>query len=144
MITTRTHGIVDYVIGAVFFLAPYLFGFSELNFAHDVFTVLGLAIPGYSLLTNYGPSRLSILKAIPLNMHLSFDAAAGVFIVLAPWVYGYHDALAPFQAALHWILGLGTIALVALTGHEEEPRAGVGTPEGELLELDRPPSKKAA
>jgi hypothetical protein len=139
MISIKTHGIVDYCLGAAFFLAPYLFGFSDVYFAHDVFTVMGLAIIGYSLLTDY---RSSVARAVPLSMHMTFDVAAGIFVVLAPWIYGYRELLTPFQSALHWIMGMATIGLVAFTHGDARPSATVLTPEAEAM-AERP-LKKAA
>ena len=131
MISIKTHGIVDYSFGAAYLIAPYLFGFSDLYFAHDVFTIMGFAMIGYSLLTDY---RGSLKRAVPLGMHLSFDVASGVFVVLAPWIYGYHELLSPLQSALHWIMGMGTISLVAFTHHDAGPGTAVLTPEAESLQ----------
>lgn len=136
MISLKTHNIADYCLGASFLLAPYLFGFSGMYFAHDVFTVLGFAVLGYSLLTDY---RRSLAKAIPLTMHMTFDVIVGVFAVLAPWVYGYREELTAPQIAVHWILGLGTIAAAILTDKVKSPPITVLTPqeEEEAVEMKR-------
>lgn len=135
MISLKTHNVADYCLGAAFLVAPYLFGFSGMYFAHDVFTVLGFAIIGYSLLTDY---RYSMSKAVPLSMHITFDVIIGFFAVLAPWIYGYREELTVPQLAAHWILGLGTIATAAFTGRAQvPPTANVLTPEGEVVEIGK-------
>jgi hypothetical protein len=117
-VTIDRHNRLDYVLGAAFLLAPYVFGFNEVYFAKDVFTVLGIAIIGYSLLTDY---RHSLIKAVPLSMHMSFDIAVGAFAVLAPWIYSYTDEISGGQLAVHWLLGLATIGL-ALSSRRADKR----------------------
>jgi hypothetical protein len=112
MVTIRAHNIADYFLGATFIATPFAFGFSHVYFAQDVFLVLGVAVIGYSLLTDYAHS---ISKAIPLGMHMTFDAVCGIFVVLAPWIYGYREELSLFQVGMHWALGIAAIALPMLT-----------------------------
>jgi len=69
MLSLKTHSITDYCLGAAFLLLPYISGLSDVYFAHDVFTVIGFAIIGYSLLTDY---RYSIARALPIGMHMGF------------------------------------------------------------------------
>jgi hypothetical protein len=118
MLSIRAHGILDYFIAAVLILTPFLFGFSQVLLARDVFMVVGFALAGYSLLTDY---VYSLTDAIPLSMHMTFDVVSGVFLILAPMIYGYRDELSGFQNALHSILGIGAVALVVFTRRGEEP-----------------------
>jgi hypothetical protein len=134
MISLKTHNITDYCLGAAFILTPYLFGFSGMYFAHDVFSVLGFAVLGYSLLTDY---RRSLVKAIPLSMHMTFDVGVGVFAILAPWVYGYREELTGPQMAAHWILGLGAIAVAVMTDKAKSPPVTVLAPQEEAVEMKR-------
>jgi hypothetical protein len=116
MISLKSHNIADYCLGAAFLVAPFVFGFAGMYFAHDVFTVLGFAVLGYSLLTDY---RHSLVKAIPLSMHITFDVVVGAFAVLAPWIYGYREELTGPQMFAHWLLGIGAIASAAMTDRVE-------------------------
>lgn len=141
MLALRTHNILDYCLGAAFLLSPYLFGFSRLYFAHDVFLVIGLAMLGYSLLSDY---RYSLIKVIPVGMHMSFDVACGVFAVLAPWIYGYRDELTALQSAVHWILGMGAIASALMSERTKEPSVVVLAPENQGRKEERRQSKQAA
>lgn len=112
MISIRVHNILDYIIGAALVLCPYLFGFAHTMFAHSVFQLLGVVLILYSLLTEY---PISIAKIIPLSMHMTFDVVTGIFLISAPFIYNYRSELSAAQYALHWVLGLGAIALVAFT-----------------------------
>jgi hypothetical protein len=116
----RTHNVLDYVIAIALILAPYVFGFSNIQFARDVFLVLGLTLAGYSLLTEY---EYSFGKIIPLPMHMTLDVVSGVFLMLAPMIYEYREELSGFQYALHFVMGAGVIALVLFTERRAEPPA---------------------
>jgi hypothetical protein len=113
MIPLNTHGILDYVIGAVLVASPYVFGFSQIPEAASVFLALGIGLIAYSLLTRY---KYSVLKLVPIPLHMFLDAAIGVFIMLAPSLFAYQALLTTGQYVLHFALGLGTLAFVALTG----------------------------
>jgi hypothetical protein len=112
MISLRTHNVLDYVIGAILVLSPWVFGFSELVDARNVFLVLGFGLIAYSLFTDY---RFSIARVIPIGVHMALDVAAGIAVMMAPSVIGYRSYLTGGQYALHFVLGLGAVALVALT-----------------------------
>lgn len=129
MIPLRIHNILDYVIGAVLVLSPYVFGFSDVDAARNVFLVLGFGLIGYSLFTNY---RYSIAKVIPLGVHMFMDVSAGVVLMLAPYVFGYSDLITGGQLAFHYVMGLGAIGLVALT----RPRSESGRMSG-VTSIDR-------
>jgi drug/metabolite transporter (DMT)-like permease len=106
------HNVLDYVIAACLVLTPYVFGFSDLPFGRDVFFVLGCAMFGYSLLTDYS---FSVLKAIPARTHMIFDYVSAVFVMLAPWLYGYREELTALQLTLHFICGACLAALPTFT-----------------------------
>jgi hypothetical protein len=117
MLSLKTHNILDYVIGAILVLCPYVFGFSDVTAAKTVFLVLGFGLIGYSLLTNY---QYSLFKVIPLGVHMTFDVIAGAVLILAPYVFGYRGMITGGQTALHYVLGLGAWALVATTRPRSE------------------------
>jgi hypothetical protein len=112
MIPLRVHNVLDYVIGAVLVLTPYLFGFSDVAAGRNIFLVLGLGLITYSLMTRY---YYSVLKIIPVSVHMALDVTSGVLLMLAPSLFGYRGLLTGGQYALHFILGLGAIGLVAFT-----------------------------
>ncbi len=90
MIDTRTHGIIDYVTGALLLVAPYLFGFATGGIEQWLPQVLGLAIIGMSLLTKY---ELSVAKVIPLKVHLGVDVAGGILLAVSPWLFAFADLI---------------------------------------------------
>ena len=98
-IPTRTHGVVDYLTGALLILAPYLLGFADGTAAQWIPQAVGAALVGASLLTDY---ELGVVRMIPMPVHLFLDVAAGALLAVSPWLFGFADrVLWP-----HLILGL--------------------------------------
>lgn len=112
MISLRVHNILDYVIGAVLIIAPWVFGFGEVAMARNLFLFGGVALIVYSLLTNY---YYSIAHVIPLGVHMTLDVLLGVLFILAPALFGYRAFLTNGQYAVHVVLGVAAVGLVALT-----------------------------
>jgi hypothetical protein len=108
MITSRGHGILDYLVSTLLILAPWLLGFSEVDAARN--TAVGVGLVGLlsSLFTNY---ELGLVKAIPLSMHLTLDMLAGLFLAASPWLFGFADQV--FMP--HLIVGLLEIGAAAMT-----------------------------
>lgn len=117
MISLRTHNILDYVAGFLLIFAPYIFSFSQITTARNVFVVLGATVLVYSLLTNY---YYSLVRYIPLGVHMTFDIVAGVCLMVAPWSLNYRDLLSPSVEYLHYVLGIVVFALVAVTREKTE------------------------
>jgi hypothetical protein len=112
MIPIKVHNIVDYVAAAALIVCPYIFGFSDVPAARDLFIVLGLALAAYSAVTQY---RYSLAKVIPLGVHMFLDVVVGFVLMIGPYSFNYRALISDGQTALHFILGLSLWALVALT-----------------------------
>ncbi len=112
MISTKTHGVLDYIVGVALLLAPMLFGFSEYGGAAvSVPTVLGVILIVYSLLTRY---ELSLVKAIPMKTHLTLDFIAAAALALSPWLFGFSEL--PANAWVpHVVVGLAVLLVVFMS-----------------------------
>jgi hypothetical protein len=111
MITSRLHGMIDYIVGVALIAAPWLFGFVDFNnFPAATWTpiIIGAAIIAMSLLTNY---EYSIAKIIPLRFHLFMDFIAAAFLAVSPWVLHYAD----YVYAPHLLVGLVEMLIVTMT-----------------------------
>jgi hypothetical protein len=114
MISTRTHGILDYVVGALLILAPFILNFNRGGAETWVPVILGVGVICYSLITRY---ELSVAKIIPMPTHLMLDAAGGVLLLASPWLFGFAD----YVMWPHVIVGLLEIGAAAMT--ERQPGA---------------------
>ncbi|GGG26855.1 hypothetical protein GCM10010964_13450 [Caldovatus sediminis] len=118
-VTTRTHGVIDYVIGVVLILAPWLLGFANGGAAQWVTVALGAILIVYSLFTNY---ELGLMRSIPMPTHLVLDAVGGIVLVISPWLFGFaHIVWLP-----HVLIGLLEIVMSFVTERVPGARATAG------------------
>lgn len=116
-IPLKTHNILDYVVGAALILSPYLFGFSDVFAARNVFLALGFGLVAYSAVTKY---YYSLAKWLALGPHMTLDVILGATLIVSPWLFSYNLLITDFQMALHWIFGLGAVLMVSLTKPKTE------------------------
>ncbi len=108
---TRVHGVLDYLMGLVLIVLPFVPGFPRLE-AHPSATwiplALGVGALVYSLVTNY---EFGLLRLLPMPVHLAFDFLSGVLLASSPWLFGfYHQVYLP-----HFILGIFEIGAALFT-----------------------------
>ncbi len=97
-IPTRVHGMLDYLMGAVLILAPWLLDFDD-TAAIWVPVVIGASVILYSLLTDY---ELGIARVIPMATHLILDIVGGLVLAVSPWIFQFNDEV----WVPHLVLGL--------------------------------------
>jgi len=118
MLSIKAHNILDYAAGVLLLFAPAIFGFAEINSARNSFLFSGGALIVYSLFTKYD---YSLWRLLSFRTHMSLDVLNGLFLMLAPWIFGFRDLLTSGQEILHYVLALGIFGLVAAT----RPQAGI-------------------
>lgn len=127
-ISTRVHGVLDYLMGMVLIAAPWLLGFADNTAATWVPVLLGVGVIVYSLFTNY---ELGVFRGISMRGHLWLDAISGIFLAASPWLFGFSD----YVSTPHVVLGvLEVLAALttrtvpeAMTITSRRPMAGRGT-----------------
>jgi hypothetical protein len=87
-LSTRAHGVIDYLTVILFIAAPWLFGFADGTAAQWVPVVIGVVILLSSVLTDY---ELSLARMIPMPVHLGLDLLAGLLLAASPWLFGFSD-----------------------------------------------------
>ena len=108
VISTRTHGVIDYVMSIIIMGSPWLMEFA-LNRAETwVPVIVGIAGLVYSICTNY---ELGLVKAISMRTHLALDFVSGVLLALSPWIFGF----ASYIYLPHLILGIIEIGAAVVT-----------------------------
>ncbi len=113
LIPTRVHGVLDYAMGLLLVVSPWLFGFSDTDAATWIAILVGAAVVLASLVTDY---ELSLAKIIPMRAHLGLDILSGVFLAVSPWLFGFADE--------HWwfflFAGIAEIGAGILTDPDPE------------------------
>lgn len=118
ILSTATHGVLDYIIAIALLAAPNLFGFAEYGGAAVMVPrVLGVAILLMALTTRF---ELGLLKIIPMPVHLMADVIGGLLLVASPWLFGFADLPANAWTP-HVIVGLLVTGAGMMT--ERQPRA---------------------
>jgi hypothetical protein len=107
-ISTRTHGILDYIVGLFLIAAPWLLNFNRGGGETWVPVVLGIMTIIYSLITDY---EMGIARILPMRMHLLLDVMAGIFLALSPWIFNFDD----FVYVPHLIIGILELLVVSMT-----------------------------
>jgi hypothetical protein len=111
-VSARVHGVLDYATVAAFLNAPMVFGF------HGTPAAIAYWLAGIHLLmtgsTNF---PVGLFMWIPFKIHGVIELLAGIFLLAAPWLFGFAQDV----AARNFFLGIGIIVLVliALTGYSQ-------------------------
>lgn len=90
MIGTKTHGYMDYTMGLLLIIAPWLFGFANGGAETWVPVVLGAGAILYSLMTDY---ELGAVRTLSMRTHLMLDLMSGILLAASPWLFGFADVV---------------------------------------------------
>ncbi|MCY1366179.1 hypothetical protein D9M69_530600 [compost metagenome] len=108
-ISSKVHGILDYVVAVALFFAPIIFGFQAVGGAAVIVPmVLGVILALYSLCTQY---ELGVLKLIDFQYHLAIDVVAAIFLAVSPFLFGFIDQ-APNAWLPHILVGVAIVLVV--------------------------------
>jgi SPW repeat len=111
------HAMLDYPLGVVLILAPWIFGFSDVGGAAVALPIIvGALAIAQSLITDW---ELSIANLLPLPAHLMVDVVAGVVLAVSPFVFGFSDEGANAWVP-HVVVGIGLVAAGLLTRRTRE------------------------
>jgi hypothetical protein len=82
---TRIHGVLDYTVGALLIVLPFLLRFG-MGPQTLVPVALGAAAIAYSLCTDY---ELGVVRRLQMPAHLWLDGIGGVLLAASPWLFGF-------------------------------------------------------
>src|SRR4029079_8155326 len=80
------HGVIEYLAGALFIAAPFLFSFDDT--ATAVAIVAGVVI---LVLTASTALPTGLIKSIPVQAHAVIDFAMAAVLIAAPFLFGFSD-----------------------------------------------------
>lgn len=83
-LSPRVHGYLDYLVVALFLVAPTIFGFTGV--AAALCYIIAIFQGLMSLLTAY---PLGVAKVIPFTVHGAIEAVAAVFLFVSPWLFNF-------------------------------------------------------
>jgi hypothetical protein len=98
-ISTKAHGVIDYLMGILLIASPWLFDFARGGAETWVPVILGSGAIIYSLLTDY---ELGMSHMLPMRTHLTLDLLSGILLAVSPWLFGFSE----YVYMPHLILGI--------------------------------------
>jgi hypothetical protein len=118
-LSTRTHGVLDYLVGFFIMVSPWIFNFHPGGAETWVPVALGAMAVVYSLLTNY---ELGAFKILSMPTHLALDLMSGLLLAASPWLFGFHD----YVYLPHLLMGIAEIGVSLCTSktpyqNQQEP-----------------------
>jgi hypothetical protein len=108
-ISLTLHAMLEPLIAALLIAAPFLFGFSDAGAPTAVSIVLGVAVLIVGMSTRW---RVSLVKAIPIPVHLTIDLIVGALLIASPFLFGFSDDGGPTA----FFLIVGVAELLAALG----------------------------
>ncbi|MDZ4815122.1 MAG: hypothetical protein SGI71_02505 [Verrucomicrobiota bacterium] len=108
IISTKTHGFLDYLVGILLVISPALFNFSRGGAESWIPMIMGVSLLLMSALTRY---ELSLFNLISMPVHLGFDIASAFLLTLSPFIFGFHS----YIMMPHIIMGLILLSTALMT-----------------------------
>ena len=107
VIPTGVHGALDYAASGFNLVFPTLLGLKDSPAASLMPRLAGGVGTEYSLVTDY---ELGVVRAIPMPVHLTLDAAKGALLASSPWLLGFAD-----KGPRYWLphVAVGTADVLA-------------------------------
>jgi hypothetical protein len=86
LISTRAHGMLDWVMGPVLVALPFTLGSDQGRPEGLVLLVIGIAMVLLTVFTDY---EFGLVRSIPVPTHLAIDAASGALLAISPWLFHF-------------------------------------------------------
>jgi uncharacterized membrane protein (UPF0136 family) len=108
------HGVVEYVAGVVFLVAPFVLDF-ESNAAKALSIVVGVVV---LVVTASSQLPTGLAKVVPVTLHAIIDVGLAVLLIASPFLFefsedGVETAFFIALGVIHLLLTIGTRFLPA-------------------------------
>jgi hypothetical protein len=118
-IPLNLHAALEPLMAVVIIAAPWIFGFSDTDSATVICVLVGLSMLLVGSMTDW---RLSLMRLIPLRMHLMGDLVLGAVLILSPLIFGFADEGGPTRfMVVAGVLELMTALMTRWDRTEAEP-----------------------
>jgi hypothetical protein len=118
-IPLNLHAALEPLMAVVIIAAPWIFQFSETTSATVICVVVGAAMLLVGSMTDW---RMSLVRLIPLQMHLAGDLLLGAVLILSPLIFGFADEGGPTRfMVIAGVLELMTALMTRWDRTEAEP-----------------------
>jgi hypothetical protein len=107
-LSTRVHGMLDYLVGVLLIALPWLTGFARGGAETWAPVLFGGASLVYSALTDY---ELGLVRRLAMPTHLLLDGLGGALLAVSPWLLGFDQTV----WIPHVVAGLFAIVAATLT-----------------------------
>lgn len=103
------HGMVEYVVGALFIAAPFMFQYDD-AFAVGISIAVGVLLLAVTAAT---VGRGGLINSIQAPVHAAVDYAVAALLIAGPFIFRFNDEAAPtavfiVYGVLHLLLTIGT------------------------------------
>lgn len=117
-IPALVHGIIEYVAGVVFVIAPFVLGF-ESGAATAISIIVGVVVLVVAA-SSEGPSGL--ISQIPISAHVALDFVLAAALIVMPFAFGFSGEGAPTA----FFIALGVVHLLLTIATRFRPKAPEG------------------
>jgi hypothetical protein len=91
-IPLNLHAALEPLMAVVIVAAPWIFGFSDTDSATVICVLVGVTMLLVGSMTDW---RMSLMRVIPLRMHMAGDLVLAAILLLSPLVFGFADEGGP-------------------------------------------------
>ena len=91
-IPLNLHAALEPLIAVIIIASPWIFQFSETTTATVICVIVGVVMLLVGSITDW---RMSLVRLIPLRMHLMGDLLLGAVLILSPLIFGFSDEGGP-------------------------------------------------
>jgi hypothetical protein len=87
-ISLRVHALLEPFVAAFLIASPWIFGFSDIDSCTIVCVIVGVIMLLSGMSTRW---RYSMVKLIPLRVHLMTDVVLAIALIVTPFIAGVSD-----------------------------------------------------
>lgn len=118
-IPLNLHAALEPLIAVLVIAAPWIFQFSETTSATVICVIVGVVMLLVGSMTDW---RMSLVRLIPIEMHMMGDLVLGAVLIVSPLIFGFSDEGGPTRfMVIAGVLELLTALMTRWDPVEAEP-----------------------